>query len=141
MFWLWLITQGAPSRLQQNSSFAFRNHWEKSSSIFEINYRSAIFSKIFCQISKFNDQNTDILAFGVWLNFTQFLKQFLHNFFHYFHNFCAVLSIVWKSLPNYEMSKCRRSWHTKNRCAKISRRQIMILMIIEAFELSDRSDF
>ena len=24
--------------LQQNSSFAFRNHWEKSSSIFEINY-------------------------------------------------------------------------------------------------------
>ena len=37
MFWLWLITEGALSRLQQNSSLAFRNHWEKSSSIFEIN--------------------------------------------------------------------------------------------------------
>ena len=115
MFWLWLITEGAPSRLQQNSSLAFRNHLIGSPSIFEINYRTVQICRICCNniVCRYFGQNWKefleratviniilsrfILTGQTFFRLTVYFKEFSEDYYFlvHFHFTCQDFFSFW----------------------------------------------
>ena len=79
LFWFLLITEGAPSRLQRNSSFAFRNHSFRIPTFFEMNFRTSfdnmsfhletLYSLMALEFYTIYNRLMDIKSFYIWCLF------------------------------------------------------------------------
>ena len=114
VFWFLLITEGVPSRLRRNSSFAFRNHLFGILTIFETNFRieNRVRSKMIDRVIKYfsEDINCNISKVGKRCNFF-FWDGFAKSDLHTWNGIYAkilLLSLLVKS--SYHKMICRLAY-------------------------------